>query len=83
MTEGSYHVPRLTSASLWSLQTSVFFFANTVQGGRNAKLRAAVWVNPAGTAAPLDAVAQPTHVIRSIAELTAVIDALLKEDGVL
>ena len=46
-------------------------------------MRAAVWVNPAGTAAPLDAVAQPTHVIRSIAELTAVIDALLKEDGVL
>jgi hypothetical protein len=39
-----------------------------------------VWVNPAGTPAPPGG-AQPTHVIRDIGGLSAVIDALLAEDA--
>mmetsp|Transcript_10292 Transcript_10292/g.43792 ORF Transcript_10292/g.43792 Transcript_10292/m.43792 type:complete len:564 (-) Transcript_10292:55-1746(-) len=54
--------------------------ATDVQRGVGAALRASVWVNPAGTSAPPDA-AQPTHVIRSIAGLSDVIDALLGEDA--
>jgi len=47
-------------------------------------LRAAVWVNKEGTPAPQNAgAAQPTHLIRNVGELAAVIDTLLKDDGVL
>jgi hypothetical protein len=60
---------------------SLFFLVSLApQGGVGAALRASVWVNPAGTPAPPDA-AQPTHVIRSIAGLSDVIDALLGEDA--
>jgi hypothetical protein len=62
-------------------RTSLFFLVSRApQGGVGAALRASVWVNPAGTPAPPGA-AQPTHVIRSIAGLSDVIDALLGEDA--
>ena len=54
--------------------------AAAAAGGVDAALRASVWVNPAGTPAPPGA-AQPTHVIRDIGGLSAVIDALLAEDA--
>jgi hypothetical protein len=54
-----------------------FFF----QGGVNTGLRAAVWVSKEFTQAPKDAAVQPTHVIRNVGGLAAVIDALLVEDG--
>jgi hypothetical protein len=57
---------------------SLFFLVSLApQRGVGAALRASVWVNPAGTPAPPGA-AQPTHVIRSIAGLSDVIDALLE-----